>query len=262
MTTPSPLSQTVGIGITAPVTFGALSQNEVDYYAPFAGASRKNGLDDCMTCSDTKTGIARDAAAVPAIGNPEAGGYVPFDVLSTGASGSVDYDRAVKESRLARDNPTLLAQNVSRELDVSWHEPVAPRTPAPVLAAGLSVFGAEPPTSTSRHMTTDLRGEAVDRYEVGPPPEGAGISACMGAPPDVREKLRTQNLPRDMQRCVPDCATRDGIDSHHETSTWSNGFWPAPTAAAEVGRDRADGWSGWALNNNNGDGGSASCAIM
>lgn len=233
MSLPSPLSQQQMIG--------AMTAANVDYYTPFPGASRKTASGPAGADSSS-VGLVRGGPVKPALNDPEAGAYVPFDVLSTGASGSVDYDRAVKESRLARDNPTLLAQNVSRELDVSWHEPIAPRTPAPVLAAGLSVFGAEPPTSTSRNMTTDLRGEAVDRYEVGPPPEGAGVSGCMGAPPDVREKLRTQNIPREMQRCVPDCAARDAIDARHETSRWSNGFWPevAAVASRDAERDTSD----------------------
>lgn len=234
MTLPTPLSQQQMIG-------SSMTMKDAEYYTPYPGASRKSTSSDAGA---SEVGLVRDVQVKPALNDPEAGAYVPFDVLSTGASGSVDYDRAVKESRLARDNPTLLAQNVSRELDVSWHEPIAPRTPAPVLAAGLSVFGAEPPTSTSRNMTTDLRGEAVDRYEVGPPPEGAGVSACMGAPPDVREKLRTQNMPREMQRCVPDCASRDAINARHETSRWSNGFWPEVAAVASRDAERGGGANG------------------
>jgi hypothetical protein len=45
-----------------------------------------------------------------------------------------------------------------------------------------------------------------------------------------------------MQRCVPDCAARDAIDARHETSRWSNGFWPevAAVASRDAERDTSD----------------------
>ena len=187
---------------------------DIDYYTPFAGFSRKQLSKDCVTCSGTQKGLVHDQRVQPAITNPESGGYVPFDVLTTGASGTKDYDRAMKEAQLARTNPTLLAQSTSKDLDVSWHEPIVPRKPKPVQLAGMSVFGTGGPTSTTRGMTTDFRGEAVEAYAVGPPPEGASISGRMGTVQNVKEALNRQTIPPEMRRCYanPDC--RKGVNVH------------------------------------------------
>lgn len=181
--------------------------SDVDFYVPFSGYSRKQKGGSCVTCSTTKEGLVRDEKVAPALVTPESGGYVPFDVMSTGASGAADYDRAMRESQMARENPTLLAMNTSKDLDVSWHEPIVPRKPKPVQLAGMSVFGTGGPTSTSRGMTTDFRGEAVDRYAVGPPPEGAAISGRMGTMPNVKEYLNSRGAPSELHRCYanPKC---------------------------------------------------------
>jgi len=185
--------------------------SEFMYYEPSAGPNRRGKKNtNCVTCSATKYGLAHDSRVHPAIAQPESGSYMPFDVMSTGASGAADYDRAMRESELARTNPTMLAMTTNTELDVPFHEPIVPKKPKPVEFAGMSVFGTGGPSSTSRGMTTDFRGEAIDRYEVGAPPEGASISGRMGTVPNEKERLDAQTLPKELQRCYanPACKTK------------------------------------------------------
>lgn len=122
-----------------------------------------------------------------AIAGPESGSYVSFEISDTGPAGTADYDRAMWESRMARENPNLLAAKTDRELDVSWHELIVPKKPQAVSLAGMTVFGTDGPTTTTRGMTTDFRGEAVDRYAVGPPPAGAALSGRMGNVRDLND---------------------------------------------------------------------------
>ena len=192
--------------------------SEFMYYEPSAGPNRRARKNaSCNSCSATRYGLAHDSRMMPAISQPESGSYLPFDVLSTGASGARDYDRAMRESEMARTNPTMLAMTTNTELDVPFHEPIVPKKPKPVELAGMSVFGTGGPSSTSRGMTTDFRGEAVDQYAVGAPPEGASISGRMGTVPNVKESLNARGLPKELQRCYanPACKSK----GHAETSS-------------------------------------------
>ena len=206
---------------------------DANYYSPYPGYSRKQLSKDCVTCPSTKEGLVHDMKMQPALTNPESGGYVPYDVLSTGASGSRDYDRAIKEAYLARNNPTLLAQNVSKDLDVVWHAPVTPTKPEAVQFAGMDIFGATMPSSSTRHMVTDFRGEAVERYAVGEPPIGASISEGMGTTPSEKEFLERHGIPQEMQRCN---GSSCGVGPTHghaykqnlltkQLSGWEHGFY-------------------------------------
>lgn len=205
------------------------SYADLSYYSPFAGGNRQRRTNrDCVTCSTTREGLAHDTNVQSAITHPESGSYVPFDVLSTGASGSKDYDRAMLESEMARNNPTMLAMSTSKDMDVSWHEPIVPRKPKPVELAGMSVFGTGGPTSTSRGMTTDFRGEAVSQYAVGPPPEGASISGRMGTMTNEKERLNQRGIPAELQRCYgdPSCVRRSNTREYirNRLGDTMNGF--------------------------------------
>lgn len=174
-------------------------------YPPFSGRGRPK-----PHCSEKDTAFETELSAqemmsnkyIKTVTDPESGSYIPFEVLNTGASGSADYDRAMSESKLARENPTLLAMTTDAEFEVSWHEPIVPQKPQAVSLAGLSVFGSSGPTSTTKNMTTDIRGEAVERYAIGKPPEGAGVSGRMGFTPEEKMLADAKTLPKDMRRRI------------------------------------------------------------
>jgi hypothetical protein len=108
------------------------------------------------------------------------GSYTGFEVLATGCGGTNEYYRNMKESKMARENPTALSVCVNRELDVPFQEDIVPTKPLPVSMAGTDVFGTIMMTSNARGMTTDVRGEPLLERPIGPPPEGAGICSRMG----------------------------------------------------------------------------------
>lgn len=202
---------TTPFAVDGVTSFGVVPA-EVTHFSPYSGTSRQ----DAKTCKTSRCAISRDklkkidnSRYIKTVTNPESGSYVPFDVLSTGSSGTRDYDRAMLEAKLARENPTLLAMSVNKDLDIAWHEPVVPKKPKPVTVAGLSVFGDEGPTSTVHNMTTDMRGEAVERYAIGPPPEGASVSGRMGPILEQKRARIDQQLPKDMQRCAYVHSCRD-----------------------------------------------------
>jgi hypothetical protein len=175
-----------------------------------------------------RDGGVRERRAEHAIAGPESGSYVSFEIADTGPAGTADYDRAMWESKMARENPNLLAAKTDRELDVSWHELIVPKKPQAVSLAGMTVFGTDGPTTTARGMTTDLRGEAVDRYVVDVPPIGAAVSGKMGSVRDSDESRLSQPraphrraqvpLPRRPERHVPARARSVDVEAARATA--------------------------------------------
>jgi hypothetical protein len=180
-------------------SFGT-SFRTADEYQPHDGKSNKSCTPETCSAATKFIDTTNPNYECKAC-NPEAGSYVPFEVMSTGASGTRDYERAMMESKMARDNPTLLAQSTDAQLDVSWHEAIVPNKPLPVSLAGMDVFGTDGPTTTTRNMTTDFRGEAVDVFPIGQPPEGAGISSRMGnIPVSYNDPDIPKGLPKELVR--------------------------------------------------------------
>jgi hypothetical protein len=142
-------------------------------------------LEDVMTAAPSSLGC--DATSLT--GRPKTGGLTEFsgsygtDECPQGMLGGAEYYRAFKESELARMAPDVL----SRSVRSSWDEPflsiITPEKPAAVSLAGYDVFGPQSFSTTTRNMTTDLRGEAAYAPNLaGEIPVGASASSyAMGA---------------------------------------------------------------------------------
>lgn len=112
--------------------------------------------------------------------NPESGGRVREDT-SYGLMGPCELYRAQQESELARFNPDVISQAVSRTYEAPFMSLITPDKPAPVTLAGADVFGPPSYNTSTRNMTLDLRGEAATGPLYGEPPAGASINSRMGS---------------------------------------------------------------------------------
>lgn len=147
------------------------------------------------------------------------GCYAPYGVLTTGAGGTSEYFRQMEESKMARENPTMLAKIITQELDQPFMDAIVPETPLPISLAGTDVFGSISLNSSVRNSTTDLRGEAVSEKCIGPPPEGAGISGYMSMKTTLKDmpKWNDGQCPYSVDSAVS-CAVNQNDGDSDDTS--------------------------------------------
>lgn len=129
-------------------------------------------------------------AGAPTVGGlTEFSGSYGLDECPQGMLGGAEYYRAFRESEVARMAPDVLARAVRSTWDEPFLSIITPEKPAAVSLAGYDVFGPQSFSTTTRHMTTDLRGEAAYAPALsGDVPVGASVASdAMGAAMDYSD---------------------------------------------------------------------------